>query len=71
MFPDIEAVVAKYGVAGLLAGVRTIIQREAEDLEELGDPDDADTVARLDAIASKVLAAALDYDHIPKAEQRM
>ena len=64
MVPEIAAVVDKYGVAGVLAGVRQIILLEADDLQEIDDPADAETVKKLDAVASAVLKVAIAYDDI-------
>jgi hypothetical protein len=69
MHEELKALCDKHGVASVLCELRNVISREADDLEELGDPADAETVKKLEAVASAVLAAAVAYDAMATFEQ--
>lgn len=64
MKDKLKALVRKHGVVCVLCELRNLVAEEAADLEQEGDPADAPTVEKLEAVATKILAAACDYDAI-------
>lgn len=58
MSKELLELIAKDGVASILASLRTVLSQEADDLRETGNEMDATTADKLDAIASDVLGCA-------------
>jgi cytoplasmic iron level regulating protein YaaA (DUF328/UPF0246 family) len=58
----LAALVAKHGMAAVLAEARNLLSDEADELMEMENEADERTARRIDAVASQVLQAAAAYD---------
>jgi hypothetical protein len=64
MNETLKSLVAKNGLAAVLASLGDLVREEAASLEDAGDPADAGTVEKLEGIAGRVVKAAAELDAI-------
>lgn len=62
MQTTLAALIETHGLAAVLSTIGDCIRAEAADLEEAGDPADAETVERLERIAGRVVREAGKYE---------